>query len=99
MAQPSNSVNVVNRVRQMAREAGMSLLEISRTADVSYSMLRRISRGRGNVCLAEAIAVSSALGLPVESVFVLDEATGVDCSLSAWRTSEPQEATTPYYGA
>lgn len=73
MAQPNNSVKVVNRVRQVARASGMSLLEISRTADVSYSMLRRISRGRGNVCLSEAVAVSSALGLPVESVFVLDE--------------------------
>jgi hypothetical protein len=41
-------------------------------------MLRRISRGRGNVCLAEAVAVSSALGLPVESVFVLDEPSDND---------------------
>jgi transcriptional regulator with XRE-family HTH domain len=73
MDQATSSVNVVNRVRQVARLSGISLLEISRTADVSYSMLRRISQGRGNLCLAEAVAVASALGVPVESIFVLDE--------------------------
>ena len=73
MTHPMNSLTVVNRVRQVARDSGISLLEISRTADVSYSMLRRISRGRGNVCLAEAVAVSSVLGLSVESIFLLDD--------------------------
>lgn len=73
MDQTTNSVNVVNRVRQVARSSGVSLLEISRTAAVSYSMLRRISHGRGNLCLAEAVAVALALGVPVESIFVLDE--------------------------
>ena len=73
MTHRNNSLVVVNRVRQVARDSGMSLLEISRTAEVSYSMLRRISRGRGNVCLAEAVAVSSALGLSVESIFLLDD--------------------------
>jgi transcriptional regulator with XRE-family HTH domain len=63
---------VVNNVRGKAREAGISLLEISRATGVSYSMLRRIAAGKGNVCLGDAVAVSAVLGMPVDRLFVLE---------------------------
>lgn len=65
---------VVNRVKNLARQSGISLLEISRSADVSYSMLRRIADGRGNLCLEDAAAVADALGRHVDELFVLEDA-------------------------
>ena len=62
---------VSNNLRIAARAAGLSLLEIARETGVSYSMLRRIASGRGDVCLGDAVAVSFAVGQPVDRLFAL----------------------------
>jgi transcriptional regulator with XRE-family HTH domain len=63
--------NVRNNLKSVAREAGLSLLEISRETGVSYSMLRRIASGSGDVCLGDAVAVCAVVGCPVERLFEL----------------------------
>jgi transcriptional regulator with XRE-family HTH domain len=62
---------VSNNLRSAARDAGLSLLEIARETGVSYSMLRRIAAGSGDVCLGDAIAVAAAVGRHVERLFEL----------------------------
>lgn len=76
---------IQNHLRVAAREAGLSLLEIARETGVSYSMLRRLASGSGDVCLADAVAVSAVVGRPVEQLFELRYDAGAQASSPALR--------------
>jgi transcriptional regulator with XRE-family HTH domain len=77
--------HLCDRVRQLRRERGWSLDELSSACGVSRSMLSQIERNRANPTLAVAFRIAQAFGL---SLAELVEAQGASPKIAVIRASD-----------
>ncbi len=58
-----------NRVRELARSEGLSLLDISRETAIPYTSICRLARGACDIPLDHAIAIADVLEQSTDIVF------------------------------
>lgn len=62
-------VAVRNRIRELANQKGLSLVEVARRARISRWYLYRVMRDEQQPTLGVARRIAAALGEPLEAVF------------------------------
>lgn len=58
----------INMCKQSAEKRNMSLLQISKDADINFGALSCIWKGRTRIALSQAIRLSQVLGVSLDAV-------------------------------
>jgi len=56
-------------IRKLRKEKGMSMEELADAAEVEYSQIAKIERGKINTSISTAFRLSTALEVPLEQLF------------------------------
>lgn len=76
---PAIEAPIPNRIAELRERAGLSRVELAERVGVNPQTIGYLERGEYNPSLALAFRLGELFGLPIEQVFLRDEAREREC--------------------
>lgn len=61
-----------DQIRKLRKEKGISMEKLAEQADIEYSQIAKIEKGKINTTISTVFTLANALNLPVEDLFEVD---------------------------